>query len=257
LNVVRNGATLYFRPRQVRIVDDHGRMQGRVTLLQDVTRFKDLDKMKSEFVATVSHELRTPLTSLSMGIDILTEQVLGPVNERQQDLLSAAKDDCERLRKLVKDLLDLAKLESGRFELMIEPLDVLQFVNDTMRPLQLPFQEKQISLVVDIPAGLPKIKGDSHQLAWVVNNLLTNALRFTDAGSVTDTGRGIPQEAQGTIFEKFVQVKASTETTPGSVGLGLSIAREVVEAHGGRIWVESTVGRGSTFTFTLPISSPV
>lgn len=112
---VRNNVTLYFRPRQAQIVDEQGNVQGVVTLLQDVTRFKDLDRMKSEFIATVSHELRTPLTSLSMGIDILSQGVVGAVNQRQRELLVAAKDDSERLRKLVKDLLDLSKLESGKY----------------------------------------------------------------------------------------------------------------------------------------------
>ncbi len=269
LLTVQNGSTSYFRPRQARIEDEDGELQGCVTLLQDVTRFKDLDRMKSEFVATVSHELRTPLTSLSMGIDILSKEVIAPVTDRQREILLAAKDDCERLRKLVKDLLDLSKLESGRYELKKERIAPAQLIADALRPLTLPFQEKQIALQSDVPDDLPWIVGDSQQLSWVVTNLLTNALRFTDAGgtvrlaatrrgeelavAVSDTGHGIPPESKEMIFEKFVQIKGATESTPGSVGLGLSIAREVVEAHSGRIWVDSTVGVGSTFTFTLPL----
>jgi NtrC-family two-component system sensor histidine kinase KinB len=264
----RNDLKLYFRPRQAHIVDEHGSIQGVVTLLQDVTRFKDLDRMKSEFIATVSHELRTPLTSLSMGIDILSQEVVGPVNNRQKDLLIAAKDDSERLRKLVKELLDLSKLESGKYEMKKEFIDFRRLVADAVRPLRLPFEEKQIRLELTIPEHLPALSADPHQLAWVVTNLLSNALRYTDTGgkvqltakeekqglfvTVADTGHGIPQENLETVFDKFVQVKSSTETTPGSVGLGLAIAREVVEAHGGRIWVESQVGIGSTFFFTLP-----
>jgi PAS domain S-box-containing protein len=264
----RNDLKLYFRPRQAHIVDEHGNIQGVVTLLQDVTRFKDLDRMKSEFIATVSHELRTPLTSLSMGIDILSQEVVGSVNQRQKDLLVAAKDDSERLRKLVKELLDLSKLESGKYEMKKELVDFRRLVADAVRPLRLPFEEKQIHLELDIPEHLPALSVDSHQLTWVVTNLLSNALRFTDTGgkvrltakeekqgllvTVADTGHGIPQENLETIFDKFVQVKSSTETTPGSVGLGLAIAREVVEAHAGRIWVESKMGVGSTFFFTLP-----
>jgi PAS domain S-box-containing protein len=264
----RNDLQLYFRPRQAHIVDEHGNIQGVVTLLQDVTRFKDLDRMKSEFIATVSHELRTPLTSLSMSIDILSQEVIGSVNQRQKDLLVAAKDDSERLRKLVKELLDLSKLESGKYELKKELVDFRRLVADAVRPLRLPFEEKQIHLELNIPEHLPALSADSHQLTWVVTNLLSNALRFTDTSgkvqltakeekqgilvTVADTGHGIPQENLETIFDKFVQVKSSTETTPGSVGLGLAIAREVVEAHGGRIWVESQVGVGSTFFFTFP-----
>ena len=264
----RNDLKLYFRPRQAHIVDEHGYIQGVVTLLQDVTRFKNLDRMKSEFIATVSHELRTPLTSLSMGIDILSQEVIGSVNQRQKDLLIAAKDDSERLRKLVKELLDLSKLESGKYEMKKEFVDFRRLVTDAVRPLSLPFEEKHIRLELTIPEHLPALSADSHQLAWVITNLLSNALRYTDTGgkvqltareekqglfvTVADTGHGISQENLETVFDKFVQVKSSTETTPGSVGLGLAIAREVVEAHGGRIWVESQVGIGSTFFFTIP-----
>ena len=268
LAFTRNGITLYFRPRQAQIIDERGNVQGIVTLLQDVTRFKDLDRMKSEFIATVSHELRTPLTSLSMGIDILSQEVVGSMNQRQKDLLAAAKDDSERLRKLVKELLDLSKLESGKYEVKKELVDFRRLVADAVRPLRLPFEEKQIELELSIPEHLPIFSADPHQLIWVISNLLSNALRFTDSGgkvhltakdegnvlliTVVDTGHGISPENQEIIFDKFVQVKSPTETTPGSVGLGLAIAREVVEAHGGRIWVQSQMGIGSSFSFTLP-----
>jgi len=264
----RNNVTMYFRPRQAQIMDEQGNIQGVVTLLQDVTRFKDLDRMKSEFIATVSHELRTPLTSLSMGIDILSQGVVGAVNKRQRELLIAAKDDSERLRKLVKGLLDLSKLESGKYEMKKEFVDFRRLVAEAVQPLRLPFEEKQIQLEFDVPERLPAVFADSHQLIWVVTNLLSNALRFTDQGgsvrltakeekdrilvTVSDTGHGISPEHRETVFDKFVQVKSPTDTTPGSVGLGLAIAREVVEAHGGRIWLESTVGMGSTFFFSLP-----
>jgi signal transduction histidine kinase len=203
-----------------------------------------------------------------MGIDILSQEVVGSMNQRQKDLLVAAKDDSERLRKLVKELLDLSKLESGKYEMKKELVDFRRLVADAVRPLRLPFEEKQIHLEIDIPDNLPALSADSHQLNWVVTNLLSNALRWTDTGgkvqltakeenkgllvTVADTGHGIPEENLEIVFDKFVQLKSSTETTPGSVGLGLAIAREVVEAHGGRIWIESKVGIGSTFFFTLP-----
>jgi PAS domain S-box-containing protein len=267
----RNDLQLYFRPRQANIVDEYAHVQGVVTLLQDVTRFKNLDRMKSEFIATVSHELRTPLTSLSMGIDILSQEVVGSVNQQQKELLVAAKDDSERLRKLVKELLDLSKLESGKYEVKKEFVDFRRLVADAVRPLRLPFEEKQIHLELDIPEYLPALSADSHQLNWVITNLLSNALRWTERTghvqlqarvekqsllvTVKDTGHGISPENLEIVFDKFVQLKSSTETTPGSVGLGLAIAREVVEAHGGRIWVESMLGSGSTFFFTLPFVS--
>ena len=251
-------------------MDERGVTTGVVTLLQDVTRFKNLDLAKSEFIATVSHELRTPLTSLSMSVDILSQGVLGAVTDKQRELLGAAKDDCERLRKLVKELLDMSKLESGKYETKKEELVLQRIIDDALRPLRLPFREKQIDLEVWTESDLPPVIADAQQMAWVVTNLVNNALRFTESGgrvtvharrddatvrvSVSDTGKGIPADAQESIFDKFVQLKGSKETTPGSVGLGLAIAREVVEAHGGKIWVTSEPGKGSTFFFTIPLT---
>jgi PAS domain S-box-containing protein len=266
LTLERKGRKLYLRPRQTKILDGNQRVEGTVTLLQDVTRFKDLDEMKTEFLATVSHEFRTPLTSINMTVDILSKEVVGSINPKQRELLIAAKDDCERLGKLVKELLDLSKLEARQQEMKTESVNVRD-----LKPLRLPFKEKQISLKTIVDPNVSTVTGNRQQLTWVITNLASNALRFTDEGgsvgisvekqndavhvAVTDTGPGIPLEAQRTIFDKFVQIKEPAETTPGSVGLGLAIAREVVEAHDGRIWVESIEGKGSTFFFTLPIKS--
>jgi signal transduction histidine kinase len=261
---------LYFRPRQTTIVDESKNILGVVTLLQDVTRFKNLDRMKSEFIATVSHELRTPLTSINMAVDIMSQEVLGKINEHQRDMLATAKDDCERLTKLVKELLDMSRLESGKYELKRERINLRSLVEEALKPLRLQFREKGIRLETEISADTPEVPGDHRQLSWVVANLVSNALRYTPADgtvtvhsdlmsdcvrvSVKDSGRGIPPDAVEVIFDKFVQIKQSTDATPGSVGLGLAIAKEVVEAHGGKIWVESSVGRGSTFFFTIPRS---
>ena len=271
LSIERTGQqALYFRPRQTTIVDESRNILGVVILLQDVTRFKNLDRMKSEFIATVSHELRTPLTSINMAVDILSREVLGSVNEPQRDMLVTAKDDCERLTKLVKELLDMSRLESGKYELKSEKINLRSVVEEALKPLRLQFREKGIHLDTEIPSNTPQVPGDEQQLSWVVANLVSNALRYTPADgtvtihsdllddsirvSVKDSGRGIPPDAVEVIFDKFVQIKQSTDATPGSVGLGLAIAKEVVEAHGGRIWVESSVGQGSTFFFTNPRS---
>ncbi|MDZ7291980.1 MAG: ATP-binding protein [candidate division KSB1 bacterium] len=268
-SVTRDNGTLYFRPRQTVITDERGQVQGVVTLLQDVTRFKKLDQMKSDFMAAVSHEFRTPLTSLNMTIDILLQEVLGGLSAQQAELLASAKSDCERLTKLVKELLNLSRLESGKYQLRKEPVNLRDLVDDALKHLRLPFRVKEIELETAIDPTLPDFPADREQLSWVVTNLVNNALRHTPAGgkvmitagredglvrvSVQDTGRGIPAEALESIFEKFVQVKEPTESTPGSVGLGLAIAKEVVEAHGGKIQVTSEVGKGSTFSFTIPI----
>lgn len=270
VHIAHGKNSLYFRPRQTRIIDEQGRIEWIVTLLEDVTRFKQLDQMKSEFIATVSHEFRTPLTSIKMAAGILLEEVLGQLNTRQRDLLNATRDDCERLTKLVKELLDFSRLESGAYQRRSEWLDLRRVLEDALAPMRLLFQKQEVELQLAVDPQLPPLWGDAQQLSWVVNNLVSNALRYTPAQGqvaitarrehdvvqveVADTGRGIPADALDAIFDKFVQVKDAKESTPGSVGLGLAIAREVVEGHGGKIGVTSTLGQGSTFYFTLPLT---
>ena len=259
----------YFKPHQTYIIDDLGNLQGLVTLFEDVTRFQNLDRMKSEFIATVSHEFRTPLTSINMALDILLKKVLGEVNLNQLELLQGAKKDSERLIRMVKNLLDMSRLESGQFQSEIKDLDLKNIIQSVTESLKLSFEQKKIKLKLVIPDSVPVTSGDALQISWVINNLLSNALRYTPLEgeitvtilefgdtiqfSVSDTGRGIPRESFNTIFDKFVQITEKTDSAPGSVGLGLAIAKKVVEAHGGKIWVESEIGKGSIFTFTLPV----
>lgn len=266
--------TIYLRPRITLIPSrDRSERGGMVLVLQDVTLYKEIDKMKSDFMAAVSHEFRTPLTSINMGVDILRQKLLGPLTAEQEEILAGSKQDCERLTKLVRELLQLSRLEGGKTEIKSEPFDVAAAIESTLQPLKLPFQEKGVELAVVSRGGLPPLTGDEQQFSWVVSNLVSNALRYTEPGGrveiraagengailvqVADTGRGIPEEQLGTIFDKFVQVKASQIATPGSVGLGLAIAKEIVELHGGSIWAESELNRGSTFSFRLPLSRTV
>lgn len=260
---------LFFRPKLTPIFDSEGMLYGVVTLLQDVTQFKELDRMKSDFIAAVSHEFRTPVTSINMSVDILNQGILGPLNDRQKELIDSAKEDCHRLTKLARELLQLSKIESGKLQLRNEELDVKSLVESSIRPLQLQFQEKDVALALEFPPVLPRVVADDQQLTSVITNLVTNALKYTNAGGkvtvrvreednslridVEDTGQGISQENLGKIFDKFVQVKHSSDTTPGSVGLGLAIAKEIVELYGGRIWATSVPGKGSTFSFVLPV----
>jgi NtrC-family two-component system sensor histidine kinase KinB len=269
LHFERSGNHFYFRPKVTRIFDNEGRLYGVLTLLQDVTQFKELDRMKSDFIATLSHEFRTPVTSINMSVDILNQQILGPLNDRQKELIQSAREDCHRLTKLARELLQLSKLESGRVELKNEELDVSALVESSLRPLQLQFREKGVTLQIDVPSDIPRIIADEQQISWVITNLVTNALKYTEAGGrvevrarsdggsllveVEDTGEGISPEYKDKIFDKFVQVKRASDATPGSVGLGLAIAKEIVETYDGRIWVVSEVGKGSTFSFTLPL----
>jgi signal transduction histidine kinase len=264
------GRERFFRPKVTRMMDGAGRLYGVVTLLQDVTQFKELDRMKSDFIATVSHEFRTPVTSINMSVDILTQGILGPLNDRQKELVESAREDCRRLTKLARELLQLSKLESGRLQIRNEELDVRAVVESSVRSMQLQFQERNVTLSLDIPDSLPHLMADEQQLTWVITNLLTNALKYTPPGGsvsiratpeatgirvdVQDTGQGISKENLGMIFDKFVQVKQSSDSTPGSVGLGLAIAKEIVDMYGGRIWATSEPGRGSTFSFVLPAS---
>jgi PAS domain S-box-containing protein len=268
LEFERDGKTLYFRPAVSMIPAGEGTAHGVLLILQDVTQFKELDRMKSEFIATLSHEFRTPVTSIGMSVDILTRGILGPLNARQKELIDAARQDCVRLTKLSRDLLQLSKLESGRSQLRNEELDPAVAIDRILRPLQVQFREKGVALDLDLPASLPHLVTDEQALASVLTNLATNALKHTDAGgsvvvrareddgallvTVHDSGHGIPPEYLGSIFDRFVQVKQASESTPGSVGLGLAIAKEIVEMYGGSIWAESEPGRGSSFHVRLP-----
>jgi PAS domain S-box-containing protein len=259
----------YFRIKLNASKDNSGKVSGVVLILQDVTQFKELDKMKSEFMARVSHEFRTPLTSINMTLDILKDEHIGHVNRRQHELLVAAKQDAERLTKLVRELLELSRLESGKIQLKEDRIDIKHLVDFSVQPVQLQFSDKNVRLILNTDENIPEFVADFQQFSWVISNLVTNALRFTDPGgsvtvdttlngedllvAVSDTGCGIEPEEMKKVFDKFVQLRDSSNPSPGSVGLGLSIAKEIVELYGGRIWVESRVGSGSVFTFSIPI----
>ncbi|MGA9117054.1 MAG: ATP-binding protein [Bacteroidota bacterium] len=266
----REGGPRFYRVKLSRIQGAGGGPAGMVTLLQDVTQFKELDRMKSDFIATLSHEFRTPVTSITMSVDLLEQEVLGPLGSKQRELVRSAREDCHRLTKLARELLQLSKLESGRLPMARDQVDLRMAVESSVRPLRLQFGEKGVHLVNEIPPDLPSIIADEQQISWVITNLVTNALKHTDAGgivrirgaraasgvqvAVEDSGCGIPPEDLGRIFDKFVQVRRGADATPGSVGLGLAIAKEIVELHGGTLRVESTVGEGSTFSFEIPAS---
>ena len=264
-----DGEDRYFRIKLNSSKDNLGRVTGVILILQDVTQFKELDKMKSEFMARVSHEFRTPLTSINMTLDILKDEHIGHANKKQRELLIAAKQDAERLTKLVRELLELSRLESGKFQLKEDVVEIRSLIDFSVHPVMLQFNDKNVKLVIDADNTIPEFIADFQQLSWVISNLVTNALRFTDSGgivtvdattdgediivSVRDTGCGIEPEELEKVFDKFVQLHDSSNPSPGSVGLGLSIAKEIVELYGGRIWVGSTIDVGSVFTFSIPI----
>jgi signal transduction histidine kinase len=255
----------YLLPRATPVYEPHRGIVGATVIFQDVTRPRRFDELKNDLVATVAHEFRTPLTSLRMAIHLCLEQVVGPVTEKQADLLHAAREDCERLQAMVDDLLDLSRIEAGRVEMHPRATSVAALVEVAAEAHQAAAEEHDIRLRITSPLPDGEVIADSERIALVFANLITNALRYTPKNgevrigaqttngsvrfAVTDTGVGVPQEYQSHLFEKFFRVPGAPV---GGAGLGLSIAKEIVEAHGGQIGVESEVGQGSTFWFTLP-----
>ncbi|MCE5271861.1 HAMP domain-containing protein [bacterium] len=244
-----------------------GGLAAILILLIDVTRLGELDRLKNEFIMAASHELRTPLTSIGMSIELLMEHVSEQLKPRERELLTSASSEIKRLKTLVSDLLDLSKIESGVIELDFQRLQPAVVVERAVSLLADQMETKKIIFRQDIPASLPEVRADADKTVWVLTNLIGNATRYVDAGgeiklsaqargqfmhfSVSDNGPGIAKEHQSKIFEKFVQIKDYGKV--GGAGLGLSISREIVRAHGGTIWVDSIPGSGSTFTFTLPL----
>jgi two-component system, NtrC family, sensor histidine kinase KinB len=263
--LIVEGAERAFRQRTTPMRDADHRLVGTVMLLEDITHLREIDRLKSEFIAGASHELRTPLTSLQMGVHLLLEPSTGQLSARQQELLTICRDDTLRLDRLVKDLLDLSRIESGKAPLRLEPVAASDLVESAVNPVRRLADAKGLTLRASVPSDLPEISADRSQVERVLTNLLANAIRATDRGgeievtaagrrghvaiAVRDTGRGIPHDYLARVFEPFVQVP---HAPAGGAGLGLSISRRIVEAHGGQITVRSEPGQGSTFTFTLP-----
>ena len=241
-------------------------LSGIVLLLRDVTRLKEVERLKSEFIMAASHELRTPLTSLGMSVDLLLEHAPRQLPEKDRELLQAAHEEVHRMKALVNDLLDLSKIEAGRIELEFENVSVPAIFDHAKAIFKGQAEMKEVALISDLPQDLPNVRADANKITWVLTNLISNALRYVSKGghitlaahrigphihlSVHDDGPGIPAEYQSRIFQKFVQVKG--QETDGT-GLGLAICKEIVRAHGGAIWVESAPGHGSTFIFTLSV----
>ena len=255
----------YFLPRATPVYESRGVIVGATVLLQDVTRLRRFEELKNDVVATVAHEFRTPLTSLRMAVHLCTEQVAGPLTDKQAELLHAAREDCDRLQTMVDDLLDMSRIESGRVELYPLPTPTGVLAESAVEQFKAEAEAKGVRLSADITIPDVKVLADHERVGHVFSNLIGNALRHTQRDgsvtlgasvangavrfTVTDTGRGIPKEYQERIFEKFFQVP---ESGPKGIGLGLYIAREIVRGHGGDIGVESEAGKGSMFWFTLP-----
>lgn len=247
-----------------------GSTGGAIAVFADVTEFKELDRLKSEFLARISHEFRTPLSSILMSIDILREGLLGEINDRQHELLDNAKEDCRRLSRLINDILEMSRLEADLGRKAPELFDPEELARSVVQPHLLIAGERGIVLGCHIRQGLPALWADPEHFRWILNNLVSNAIRHTDEGgsvdveiwgegddfclTVRDTGSGIPLDSLRMIFERFYQVERGERATPGSVGLGLAIVKEVVESYGGTVSVASELNRGALFTVRIPFA---
>jgi len=244
---------------------------GAVIVLHDITDLRKLERIRRDFVANVSHEFKTPLTAIQGFAETL---LAGAIEDPQNRIrfLQIILEHSRRLARLTDDLLELSKMDADRLDLELDRLSVSQFVQSCMETTQRSAKEKNLSVSVDLQGTLPDIAADRRRLAEVLQNLLDNAIQYTPSGgrikvsavsdreevtfTVSDTGIGIPKVDQPRIFERFYRVDVARSREVGGTGLGLSIAKHLVEAHGGRIWVDSEVGQGSHFHFTVPVFQP-
>jgi PAS domain S-box-containing protein len=249
------------------VQNDEGAIIGRIYVYRDVTSETEVDRMKTDFIATVSHELRTPMTSIKGSLGLVLGGVAGPLPEDVRELLSIAMNNTDRLVRLINDILDVSRIEAGKLEIRRQTLSVADSVMRAVREMQGYADQRAITMTTVVPDDLPRVLADADRLQQVLVNLLSNAIKFSDEGStvtltaghepagvwvrVEDTGPGIDESQHSAIFEKFHRVDNASSRRTGGSGLGLAICKAIVEEHGGQIWVESEVGKGSAFTFTL------
>ena len=255
-----------FLPHILPIRDPWGYTLGAAVLLQDVTRFRLLDQIKSDLVATASHELKTPLTSIRLAHHLLLEEAVGPLTSKQTELLLDARDNTERLLAVVNNLLDLTRLERGREYLDMKPTSPTELLRSAAQTIQHRAEDKGITIAVEVPDDIPPLAVDMQRLGHALGNLLDNALTYTDRGgritlsaaladdrivlAVVDTGIGIAPEHLPHIFDRFSRIP--NQSRGAGTGLGLAIVREIVTAHGGNVTCESQPGKGATFRIRLP-----
>ncbi len=261
-----NGSARYFKLKYSLINLPESDINAALIVFSDITKYEELDRLKSEFVAKVSHELKTPLTSLGMAVGILGDGILGKLSSKQIELINSMKDDYDRLNKLVKEILELSRIESRGIMLDFKPVNVNSLLKDCIKSYSLQCKEKNIRLEYIGNGDLPIITADHDHLSRAIGNFIGNSIKFTDKGgeitvgaelkfsnviiTISDNGKGINPEYLDKIFDKFVQVSGSK---PGSVGLGLTIAKEIIELHQGSINVWSKPGQGTKFEITIPV----
>ncbi len=251
-----------------------GKVVGMISVLSDITKQKELERLKRDFVSHVTHELRTPLVAVKQAVSLVLDKTAGTINEKQERMLEVVKRNIERLSKFINDILDVQKIEAGKLNVIRQPVDIGNPVNDVVQSLTPWANSRDITLSASVPDDLPDVYADADRVIQILTNLIGNAIKFTPAGgkvsinvtppvikgdvsqplklSVIDTGRGIAKDDIDRIFEKFEQAGGREATDVRGSGLGLSIVKSLIEKHDGKIWVESQPGTGSKFTFTLP-----
>lgn len=258
----------FLLPRASPVYSEEGSVVGASIVLQDVTRLMRFDELRNDLVATVAHEFRTPLTSLRMALHMVLDQVAGPLDDKQAELLYTARGDCERLQSIVDDLLDLTKMRAGRVEVETVPISSKTLVDAALDEHQGEAQAAGVRLAEQLDEPVLPVQADPERISLVLANLISNAIRHAPAGStvtvgvkpsdhsvrfeVSDEGPGIAGEFQERVFEKFFRIPG---TRGEGIGLGLYISREIVYAHGGEMGLQSEVGGGSRFWFSLPVAA--
>lgn len=240
---------------------------NRVIVLKNITSFKELDVAKTNFIATISHELKTPLASSDFGLKLLEDNRIGELSAEQKELVLQLKNDNQRMLKILSELLNMSQIEAGKIQLNIQSVSPYQVIENSVNAVSTTAKEKAVHLDQHLETGLPQIKADPDKISWVLNNFLTNAIRYSPVESnvlvsatktsghisfaVTDHGPGIEQVYINRIFERYFQIPGRSDKK-GS-GIGLAICKEFIEAMGGKTWVKSQLGEGSTFGFDLNI----
>ena len=249
---------------------DGSEVIGRIIALRDITRERELDKMKTDFISVVSHELRTPLTSIKGYTDLLLSGAAGNNSELQSEFLGIIQLSTTRLSTLINDILDISRIESGTLKIKHEPIDYRHLVADALRLMKAAADAKDVSMDAALPETIPPVRGDADKVTQVLTNLVSNAIKYTPEGGwvkvslevtgetsvttcVADSGIGVAPEDQPKLFQKFFRADNSSTREAGGTGLGLVIAKTLIELMGGTIWLESEPSRGSRFYFTLPL----
>ncbi|MDP2319306.1 MAG: response regulator [Acidobacteriota bacterium] len=248
-----------------------GHVAGAIVAFQDISRLREVDRLKDEFVSIVSHELRTPLTSIRGSVQLVLDEPNSVPDPEHQQLLQIALNNCERLVRIINDMLDVAKIESGNIPLNLKPVNVADIVRQSIQVVEGPARLAHVTLDARLPARLRPVMVDPDRMVQALVNLLSNAVKFAPQGStvtitatgsdttvtlsVADQGEGIAPENLHRLFRKFQQVDSSSSRRKGGTGLGLAITKALVEQHGGRIFVDSEINKGTRFSFTLPAAT--